>query len=1375
MSDSSTSDDLGTPPYPTPHLGSGASSQLHASVENVNFPRFYSMGSFQLASSQRASPVLPQPTDDPLYMYAQPRHGSSSSVGIGNDMDSNLAEDAERSTFNPIELNMQASINGGYSIESAGLLPLRSTSENPTPTLLPILSAGADRSFVSSPLTSPDQSLPHSAQATPSTVPPVQPPYVITATAPLMAGETTNSLHSSLSSLHPNETLVSPPAFPAMPSAMPSSYGESPPDPSITANARTPTRSTIYSLDGSRLPQLPTPNSMIRTALLMSPMADSTRGGGNSSGFLPAPPTLRTPLSDEKKSSVVLVPRRPPYTPLIVANEKSTSTSKSSSIMEKEEEQTVPAVGNTIPAQPAALDVVVAPPFVSEKTHQKSTTSSTSSAPESKDAREIPPYPHQANSLAAFTPIIQQRRYRKTDIKRIANTGEYTFENISDLPVAVKPLRHTLLARVEPSVVLRKRALHAGRVKPLQGRPTHTSLNNCSPEGHVGRRESPREVDVYDFLDTNLVFENVLLALCFSLWGTLAHYNGVVQGILSYAAPPIPASAPPSRRVPTKMKMPLDTILRWLNEHGVDVLILSHNRNCASSFCAKRRQISRQNPSALAPSLSGTTAGFHTGAEVDAAAVPPASTQPVTEDATSGMPEADPKGKQQKTVEVKGSHLHKRVLVALSFDRRHHLWCPLTTSLPIREIAQKRHETRRQIRAYQRRQQRQVEKLAAKEAAKKREMEDMAEKLKAWQQRNTDIAAGISLPALPFSGQQAAMQATDPLPLVPAQPSSDDITESRKDPSTPSKPASRLPFAGISYPNLVQTDVGFLLMLRQGTHQMLWPTRIRLFVALPLSLIAVGFGIALLVYFRAAAAVCLYDNTNESCVETVNSSASGSQYSDVDCSEWLSPSLYSSSLVWRFLFSSAVSVGNAIVVSICTVFVALLDGVLMVFFAIRFLALGGVRPCFFHVLHVLQLILGAIACAFSAYAISVFRVRRHTVTCSMMSSIDSALCSARTAQCGGNYTYYAFLPSNEPNTALILAVIFLAMCALSWFISFLPLLPATRVQDDIPIAVPDTYAFQPSFFAPDGPSPNEVERLRSALQQPMRLELQRHVKERDRLLTATTTIGEMMDASRLKSLQQIKRNVARHRRMAASENQSRQKKKVREHYLVVSDGVESSRSSSTDSSIVLAPRLMQRVDEISRRVDSRRCSARSSGITKESSDGSPFSSEVASPSAVWRPGTPPHAAAPRQSRSLRVPSSSDDAVVTIQLPHDDCGDDTATVTTNGTPTSAEGVGSNPFLRSPSFVIEGARDGITDPLKGGWRPPTQPKRDSRRLYRKSTRGISPSVNIGISRIVQRLEQATGSGSPHCSETLPINSDDHTLSRYSDGPESSELHQ
>ncbi|CAJ1037106.1 hypothetical protein Q4I32_007665 [Leishmania shawi] len=79
----------------------------------------------------------------------------------------------------------------------------------------------------------------------------------------------------------------------------------------------------------------------------------------------------------------------------------------------------------------------------------------------------------------------------------------------------------------------------------------------------------------------------------------------------------------------------------------------------------------------------------------------------------------------------------------------------------------------------------------------------------------------------------------------------------------------------------------------------------------------------------------------------------------------------------------------------------------------------------------------------------------------------------------------------------------------------------------IPTATPDTYTFRPCLFALDGPTPAEVDQLRQAMQPPLRLEVHHCIQARDRLLTTTTTIGESMQANRVKSLKHTELNEER--------------------------------------------------------------------------------------------------------------------------------------------------------------------------------------------------------------------------------------------------------
>ncbi|KAG5467589.1 hypothetical protein CUR178_01233 [Leishmania enriettii] len=811
-----------------------------------------------------------------------------------------------------------------------------------------------------------------------------------------------------------------------------------------------------------------------------------------------------------------------------------------------------------------------------------------------------------------FSPIIQQFDFHKTDIKNIACTSVFTLGDVSTVTVRLRLLRHEVLGRAEPIANIQQAAMRAGRIKVCK--PKTSDKKRALTPGVAppdAPPEPPRVVKITDFHDTLAVFDNALLAISFALWSSVAPYNDLVRALLAFCAPALrlrsggktkrndenggaavadklqvdavaaaAASASTQAAPKRRIRVPFSSVLRFLNHCGVDVLVMTPDRKCASSFCAKRRHVSAggRRPSAGFAYATQTTSelGGAVAGETAAAAAP-----------------------------------LRRVLVALSYDQKEALWCPLTTSRPLRQVASQWSDYRRSQRRQTRRDARREKRKAEAESAAQAKRDAIEAQLVAWQQRIASSGQGPQQSEAGATDAAAASfrsiaTATDGAPHVSIDFPGDSPSDGSKTPSL--KSGDRLPFHKVLYPTLVQTNLSFALLLRQGLHPLFAMVRVRLIVGVPLGCFVVLFGVAFIVYVSQTTDVCLIDLRAGQCVDV------GSSDSDSGCIALLMsfvPATYDAALSRRYLYGPPMAPGKCLIVTICCSFAALLDNVLIVFFAVRYLALGSIQPCFIHVLRGVQAVLGAIVCAFAAYILSIFHRRLDVLPCSALVAGDAMLCEARLQSCGHRYAYGAHGPLKGANVALILACVYLVLCVLHWVVAALPVLPSVDAQDRIPTATPDTYAFHPSLFAPDGPMPPEVNQLRHAMQPPLRQELRHHSQARDRLLTTMTTIGEMMQANRVNSLKQTKLNEERRQQRARpfqkhsrGDGDGRRGPKDRRggypRYVVVrAEGQSTSRRRSsslrsTDAaagqsrgSVVLAPRLVKRVAEIGCRLQER--------------------------------------------------------------------------------------------------------------------------------------------------------------------------------------------
>ncbi|KAK7200881.1 hypothetical protein NESM_000146900 [Novymonas esmeraldas] len=1264
MSVSTTSGDGTTPPYPSPSLlptdaaavrlrgssGSASAASGHPLVGVAGETAcFYASGNSRISYSTAASPLLAPAVQAGEYVYSLDARMSPLNIS-STSLDSAGVEDSERRSYHPIEF-MVGNARHLKSVESAGLVHCVSTSGSPSignaPTHTPSLTAQNSFASPSDQNLSPILSQPMSHSLTP--LPAAASAAAALVLSPALASDhpgppplhAAASLSGSLTSLRmtlaplPHGRLHEKGSTHSTPA---SQVDASPPDPSMTVSGATPSRLVPAADDTPRFPAQPQPHTSpsssgsVHALRLPTPLFNTPR----EASALVAVPVPRPPTAPELRDSrhsadgdrgtshVEEVPAVPPRslsgeTPLAVLAASSGSSSGSNRGLGSTGAEPSGEVAAS-PAPPASSSGT-RPPMPTAEPPPLSPPPPPPPPPPPSSSSPDPPRPVTAD-VVHFAPLIQQHDFRKTDIKLIACTSVFTMGDVNTVAVKLRRLRHEVLGRTEPIHNVQQAAMRAGRVKGPKPMRSHTPHERAPAAAVVGTADTateaalvapPRVVDVADFHDTLVSFDNALLAVSFALWGSVAPYNDVVDALLAFCAADFPprstvgasqpagasavegthdagdgdsnqagapvAASPPKKRV----RVPFSSVLRFLNHCGVDVLVVSPNRKAASSFCAKGRHVRKAGQRPLADVA-------HASADAAAAAAA------ATADATRPL---------------------RRVLVALSYDRAKGLWCPLTTSRPIRHVAEQWHAFRCARRRRTRRSDRREQRRTDAEAAAQAQRAAVEAKLVAWQERT----AAYRQPQEP---QQVGVVVTatrslaDEVPHVAIAVPSATVDDGREPADL--KAGNRLPFHAVLYPNLVQTDVGFTLLLRQGLHPLLAPVRTRLLLGAPVGCVAVLFGIALIIYVSKTTEVCLFDVLLNKCVGVEGGSGSLGDVGDSDClAAFATPaaSAYHESLPNRYLFGPPAAPGRCLVVAISCGFAALVVGVLIVYFAVRYLALGGIRPCFFHVLRGIQAVLGAPVCAFAAYVVFLFSSRHHTLPCSSLSDGDATLCAARLASCAGRFVYMAHAPLSGANVALALAAVHLVLCSLHWLVAALPLLPDRATQDRIPSATPDTYTFRPSLFAPDGPTPAEVKLLQQAMQPPLRQELQHYIQTRDRLLTTTATIGEMMQANRVQSMKQVELNEERRQRRARPfQKRSRDdggalsrglhgRRPGRRRYMVVgvdegaggSDSGRSSRSSSLDSSrsgtgharrpVILAPRLLQRVADIGARVQER--------------------------------------------------------------------------------------------------------------------------------------------------------------------------------------------
>ncbi|PBJ73368.1 hypothetical protein BCY84_14409 [Trypanosoma cruzi cruzi] len=394
------------------------------------------------------------------------------------------------------------------------------------------------------------------------------------------------------------------------------------------------------------------------------------------------------------------------------------------------------------------------------------------------------------------------------------------------------------------------------------------------------------------------------------------------------------------------------------------------------------------------------------------------------------------------------------------------------------------------------------------------------------------------------------------------------------------------PFAGMRYPNISQTDLQLIEVLRRGLHPAFRRNRVRFFVTFFVAIAAFIVGLVLIIYASVTLETCCHHVSSRACLNGAEDPPRDNR-SNLFCSAAKNPALKEANQ--SFFFGHLTSPGGFLVAAICCMFVSSLLAGAVSYFTTRAIAQKNSRPFFYKLMVAFHVILGAFACAFSAYTLSIFSHTVHEVPCSLFSGTVAASCSRFQAL----YPEFTIdVRARHPVHAVFaLSFIFLFFCTVEFFASLMSPMVDDNILHALQKAKPETNVFYPSVYAPDGITDVEKRKLRGHIGHLLHMQLQKQMQQQDTLLTRNLTIGEMILAKREKSLM-VRPSQGSFVMNSRHWNEETPQNPL--HYMAYSGNTSSGSSTDREEEKKeldereekrgLPPRLLAEVEKISRRV-----------------------------------------------------------------------------------------------------------------------------------------------------------------------------------------------
>lgn len=703
--------------------------------------------------------------------------------------------------------------------------------------------------------------------------------------------------------------------------------------------------------------------------------------------------------------------------------------------------------------------------------------------------------------LQRLMPVISQRDYLESDIRKIEKSSKFSWKVSETWFISVKYISTKKIKLLEPKEEWTTSFLRYGSAHENPDEP------NLSPT-------SDWPVSVKDFVEAPFAFESIFLSLSVALWGTVWYHNDLVDALIADSVQDEKNASRENCNENQEYVVSVVSLFNWLSSKGIDVFVTSPGRSAAyfvpacilsseNCFCDKNcsQRISGEGESNDCP-----------------------------------FPPLNCACKSRR----------ERVLVVLVYAAESGLWSPATIARHIRVAVEKNKQWLKMSRKEHLKQKQKRLKILRLEHKKFR----LQRRRKRWEKfcQQEPINPLKILESRENAQSHYLKEKKDSLRT---SKNSLDIEKTLQvDVSTAS--SSEGPFEKMMYPNLQQADFDFFAVIGKVRHPWFRRACIRLVIGAVSGFFCLVMGLLLVFVMpqrmhwcvqrreRGQESICL-SSTDYTASFLSNSSSSSS------CVKSFYEASFSSKLVGAFFFGQEASVGKLLISAICISFFAIISGFLTTFFFVRSYAVGSTKRKFLYVYHGINLSLGVAIVGLVAgtmYWIVYLKVKKKTeIYCTFLSPMAQGQCLLLQKNCG-DFRYAIFLIPRDEVTLLILSAVMLFFSLLQYVAFCIPL--KANHKQKILTAIPDTYAFRPSPFSPDGLSISQQSVLRNSLYPTLYENLVEQNNDLNRLVSENKTVKEMVDAT-----EQHKQNFRRHSNSGAlkkkygADNYRRRRKRKR--------------------------------------------------------------------------------------------------------------------------------------------------------------------------------------------------------------------------------------
>lgn len=680
--------------------------------------------------------------------------------------------------------------------------------------------------------------------------------------------------------------------------------------------------------------------------------------------------------------------------------------------------------------------------------------------------------------LQRLMPVIAQRDYLESDIRKIERSSKFSWKVSETWFVSVKYISTEKMKLLEPKKEWMTSFLRYGSACE------NSEEANLSPT-------SDWPVSLKDFVEAPFAFESILLSLSVALWGTVWYHNDLLDALIANSVQDEKNSSSENCNANQEYAISVVSLFNWLSGKGIDVFVTSPGRS-AAHFVPACILASEKN-------FSATNCSENISRE----------------DLSNDSPFPPFNGACKSRVD--------RILVVLVYEPESGLWSPATIARHIRVAVEKNKEW---LKLSRKDQLKQEQKRLANMRLEHKKFR-LRRRRRRWEKfcQQEPINSQKILVSKESAQNHYLKEEND---SSMSSKNSLDIEKSLQvDVSTVS--SCEGPFEKMMYPNLQQGSLDFFAVISKVRHPWFRLVCIRFVVGAVSGVFCLVVGLLLVFAMLKSMHWCvqLRESNQESiCLSSADNTTSflSNSSSSSVCVKQLYEATFSSQLVAAFFYGQKAGQGRLLIAAICISFFAIISGVLTIFFFVRSYAVGSTKRKFLYVYHGLNLSLGATIVGLVAgtmYWIIYLKMKgKSEIYCSFLSSNAQGQCLLLQENCG-DFRYAIFLAPKDEIILLALSIVMLFF-ALSQFVTFcVPLKPSHKQK--ILTAIPDTYAFRPSPFSPDGLSISQQSVLRNSLYPTLYENLVEQNNELNRLVSENKTVKEMIDAS-----EQHKQNFRRH-------------------------------------------------------------------------------------------------------------------------------------------------------------------------------------------------------------------------------------------------------